>query len=193
MFETSDRRARTIVRLFSFYIPLSLSLSLFRLAYLTRDTSVDALGRSPVSVQPRTVYSRFIAIRVPLRETRGIDDETQTLGQSSITYHLSFRNVYIRVYIPLYYRNNKPCAVLRAAHRVDRWKVDKTSAEANEPGTRESSSSRAPNRAPLLVNRLLLVAHLRLPSFLKARSRFTEFRFALSISRITDCSRTLGR
>lgn len=191
MFETSDRRARTIVRLFSFYIPLSLSLSLFRLAYLTRDTSVDALGRSPVSAQPRTVYSRFIAIRVPLRETRGIDDETQTL----VDYlpPLVPKRIYTRIYTPLYYRNNKPCAVLRAAHRVDRWKVDKTSAEANEPGTRESSSSRAPNRAPLLVNRLLLVAHLRLPSFLKTRSRSTEFRFALSISRITHCSRTLGR
>lgn len=147
MFGTSDRRyrrARTIVRLFSFHIPLSLSFSfsLFLLAYLTRDTSVDAL-RSPVSAQPRTVYSRFIAIRVPLRETRGIDDET--LSQSSITTSRS--ETYIYAYIPLYYRNNKLCAVLRAAHRVDRWKVDKTSAEANEPGTRESSSSRAPNRA----------------------------------------------
>lgn len=78
MFETSDRRyrrARTIVRSFSFYISLSLSLFLFLPAYLTRDTSVDAL-RSPASAQLRTVYSRFIAIRVPLRETRGIDDET---------------------------------------------------------------------------------------------------------------------
>lgn len=99
MFETSDRRARTIVRLFSFYIPLSLSLSLFRLAYLTRDTSVDALGRSPVSVQPRTVYSRFIAIRVPLRETRGIDDETQTL----VDYlpPLVPKRIYTRIYTSL--------------------------------------------------------------------------------------------
>lgn len=114
MFGTSDRRyrrARTIVRLFSFHIPLSLSFSfsLFLLAYLTRDTSVDAL-RSPVSAQPRTVYSRFIAIRVPLRETRGIDDET--LSQSSITTSRSETYIYTRIYLSITGTTNcAPCCV----------------------------------------------------------------------------------
>lgn len=122
------------------FLSLSLSFS-WPISHATRSSMLSSL-RS-------TSHGLFSFYCDPCTVKRNPRNRRRDLNpQPVVDYHLSFRNVYIYAYIPLYYRNNKPCAVLRAAHRVDRWKVDKMSAEANEPGTRESSSSRAPNRAP---------------------------------------------
>lgn len=133
---SQNNRALLLILHFSFSLPLSLSPGLSHTRHVRRC--------SPVSAQLR-LFSFYCD---PCTVKRNPRNRRRDLNPQPVVDYppLVPKRIYTRIYLSITGTTNRaPCCVHTES---DRWKVDKTSAEANEPGTRESSSSRAPNRAP---------------------------------------------